>query len=362
MLTNIDNFFKLQNEQFLVPNLEQNMHWQQFQQKIVAKKMLQKKIKITVFAIGIVGFITTMFLIIGNTTNKNINEQIAVTSNPINNKNNNTIIETPNQKQLQSEVTKPIIAKTILPKEIKPITENHITPLATNFYIDLSKAPEIFTIDPNNSNEIICKAGTKITIPAHTVIGNTSNTVTVVVQEYYQYEKTKATSAMLKYSFYEDDKLLGSNEQNEVSINLLTDIVNGKALKLLHNSDIMPEATLKKMQWVTNEKFTVINSLKTDFKINLPAAYNAKTFMSQLSFVNHNAIIAGDIINNSIVFRKVPVGEIVYFTSLGNVNDKYFSCSKKLITGNSTTTELDFIEISKELYNKQIDELGQLGL
>ncbi len=355
----IDELFAKSNETFTIDNSKQNLHWQKMQNAIAAKKVFKAKIKYGIVATFTIVAIAVVSLLKVTPTKKGNAAEIT-NNNPINTSQNTA---TPNttiivKKDSTTTYTVPIAIKKTTPTIIQ---NNAIAQLQTNFYIDLSKAPETFIIDQTKDTTLTCKQGTTITIPANTVVDNNNKTVTVAIQEYYNYQNNTANAGMVKYTFYNTDNILPIANENAVTVKMKTEVANIKNVKVLHSSDAMSDVQFKKMQWVTYEKFTTNNNIKNDFIVQLPKAYNANTFMSQLAFVNHNAIIAGDIINNSIVFRKVPQSETVFFTSIGKVNDKYFSCSKKLTTGTNNIIQLDFIEISEVHYKKQIEELGKLG-
>jgi hypothetical protein len=353
----IDNFFKEKQESFTIDDSKKNMHWQQMQQ-LVAKKQRNTKTKTLVVCVGIFAVFLTLQIWNRPAAKKVYTEkQTAVNSvieqpaEPTNEAINKNTINDNKLENTKSEAAKTAVTATK--------AENSTKQLQPNFYIDLSKAPETFTIDPTKDNTLTGKQGTTILIPSNTVKA-TNNTITVAIQEYYDYQQNTANAGMLKYTFYDGETQLTVSNENNVQV-YLKNLTNTKQLKVMRSSDAMPDAIFKKMQWATNEKFVTVPTAKTNVKVQLPKAYNANTFMSQLAFVNHNTIIAGDIVNNSIEFKNVPIGETVFFTSIGKINDKYFSCSKKIITSNNTNDELNFVEISEELYKKQLDELGKLG-
>ncbi len=382
MQVKIDDFFKEQNDLFQIDETKQNLHWDEMKKHLQSttkpKKLLWKPVAI-IFSLLLL-LSATYFIV-----NKNNNKEIAKL-------NNEAIINVENSETKNNQVQKNKIAQIIIEKKPalqKPaiegkreiIIENKmdlpklihtnasIINKEANFYIDLTKEPEITTIDPTKENTITCKQGTIITIPANNIVSQDGNLinepVTIITQEYYRYDNNgdnnkKANAGMVKYELYKSEEKLQVVDEKMIIIKMQS--VSGKnTFKLFSNNDAIPEKKLLEMNWVSTEKFTADKRLKIDYKITLDKKFDASTFMSQIAFVKENVIMAGDIENNSLLFKNVPIGETVYFMSIGKVDNKFFNCSKKLVTGNTKITEVDFIEISEQLYKKQIEDLGKLG-
>jgi hypothetical protein len=382
MQVNMDDFFKEQNELFQIDDAKQNMHWEQMkQQLLIAPKPAKSIWKPILIASSLLILLSSTYFIINKSSNKEILKS-SKKDNVVINKpevKNSAIVENKQEQvamEKQTEEKKVVVDNkkehTIENKKdlTQALTSNtNIINKEANFYIDLTKEPEINTIDPTKENTITCKQGTTIKIPANSVINElgtiVTEPITIITQEYYRYDNEKenskkANAGMVKYELYKGEERLQAIDERKIIIKMQS--VNGSnTLKYISNNDAIPEKKLLEMNWVSAEKFTADKRPKIEYKITLDKKFDASTFMSQIAFVKENVIMAGDIENNSLLFKNVPIGETVYFMSIGKVDHKYFNCSKKLVTGNTKITEVDFIEISEQMYKKQIDDLGKLG-
>jgi hypothetical protein len=304
------------------------------------------------------------------------NETINTTSNTVPLENTNAPSNTTPKLKEDNATTQPTIngaTKTpnVLTTKNEPLKRptalaNSTINKQANFYIDLTKEPEVFTIDPTKENMVNCKQGSTLTIPANSVIDsdgkNIVDPISITVQEYYRYDgeatTNNASAAMIKYELYKGEERVAVLPSQAVIIKMSNGLQN---FKVLNNEDVLSDKAIQQMTWVSNEKFYADTRKKIDYKITLDNKFNANTFMSEIAFPKEKVIMAGNIENNSIIFSNVPIGETAYFMSIGKINNKYFSCSKKLVTGNTNITVLDFVEISETLYKKQLDELGKLG-
>jgi hypothetical protein len=382
---NIDNFFQEQNEKHTIDTSKQNLHWQQMQVKLGLATPKTKWKPYAMVALIAIAVGTTLYVINSKKDNSVVikKEESTTNENTLAKESSTTnVLLTPNEKNTTTvplisattEVTnttatpKETIKKTTEPTiELKPLTNSTINKQA-QFYIDLTKEPQLFTINPTQEITITCKQGTKITIPANIIVDKNGNKATddisMIVQEYYRYENNSNVNSvdagMIKYEFYKGAEKLVANETTTVAITMIP-VVKGANIKIMNATDAMPETQLMALQWVSAEKFTTDKRQKIDYKITLDKNYDASTFMSQIAFPKEKVVMAGDIVKNSIIFHNVPIGETVYFMSIGKIKDKYFSCSKKLVSGNTNIKEIDFIEISETLYKKQIEDLGKLG-
>lgn len=381
MQVNIDNFFKEQNENLQIDVSKQDLHWQQMQKKLLPNQPKIKSWKSFAITALLLAIITTTIVLINKDTKQENIVQTTLpkpteeknaksTSQPLNKTIQQTPLSTPKSNVIKKSLPAPAQHKTTDPIVNKENTSSTTIQKEAKFYIDLTKEPEIFTINPTKQNAITCKQGTIITIPANIVtkLDGTKVTeeVSVIVQEYYRYDDEgvsidKVNAGMLKYEVYSGNEKLMIQNSKSVDIKLKSVLGIHTALKIISSEDVMPETKLKELNWVSAENFTADKREKIDYRITLDKKYDASRFMSEIAFPKQNVIMAGDIVNNTIIFHNVPIGETVYFMSIGKINDKYFSCSKKLITGNTNITELDFVEISETLYKKQIEELGKLG-
>jgi hypothetical protein len=248
---------------------------------------------------------------------------------------------------------------------VSPINAKATEQQEAGFYIDLSREPQLFEINANSGATIVAKQGTTINIPANAIVDNNgqlkNGTVTIVVQEYYRYnddENTIPSAGMVKYNVYDGDTQYTISNKNQVTVKMKNDVAS---IKLVAADDMVPEKQLQQMTWATNEHFFADNRTKIDYKITLDKKYNANTFMSQLVFTDHKIVIPGNIENNSLLFVNVPVGEQVHFVSFGKTNNRYFSCSKKIITGNTRLNDFDFVEVSETRYNQLLEMYSKLA-
>jgi hypothetical protein len=383
MQMDLDHFFQEQNEQFTIDTSKQNVHWQQMQKQLVVTPTTNRNWKPFAIATILIALSTALFLFINTKKESSSIAQKENTSKQQIPLSNNEAASTESKAMVED---KTITTIPIYPKLSIPITEKQVidpanrsltTPVIATaiiqkkaqFYIDLSKEPEIFELDPSTENTITCKQGTKLTIPANSIVdvhGNTpTEKISFIVQEYYRYDgkiedngNKAATAGMLKYEVYKDGEKLNVVTGKTVVITMHNGLQN---LKVIASEDALSEKQLQQLNWISNERFYTDKRTKIDYKITLDAKYDANTFMSQIAFPKYNALLPGNIENNSLIFTNIPVGENIYFISLGKIGDKYFSCSKKLISGNTSIKEMDFVEISEALYKQQIDMYGKLG-
>lgn len=363
MQVDINEFIAQQQATVQVDTSLQQQHWNRMQQLMHKPN---PKVKYTYAFVATAILVSIISIIVLNITTHKANTQAqalplytaAVITKPL------AVPITTQVYNKQAPSIQYTIPTVIAPAPRTQAANATITKEA-NFYIDLTKAPEVYTQDARRNITIQCKQGTVLHIPASTILRNNvpvQDTVTIIVQEYYRYTANnthKPNAAMLKYSVYYHDTLVNANTTIPATITMASGLTG--RIKLMEHEDVLPENKLLSMQWITSDKYITDKRSKIDYTIALPAQYQAHTFMSQLAFEKDNTIIAGDIVGNTIVFKNIPKGEVVYFMSTGKVKDKYFSCSKKLRTGNTSITQVDFIEISELLYLKQLDDLSKLG-
>jgi hypothetical protein len=389
MQVNLDDFFREQ-EQLLAPDLShQEQHWQQLKTRfpVPAKKPGSGLLKKTAIAVSVAGSCVLLYLFLIQNKKEIPGKQVAATvpakqndskTNQTEWKNTagteqkvsgNNPLQPVNRTGIKNETPKD---KTVSVKEqrtIKKVSSGTLINNEAKFYIDLSKEPEVFPIDPVKENTITCKQGTQLIIPANILTDAGGNTVkeivSVSIQEYYRYDSNQkqkgiANAGMIKYEFFKGTEKLRVTETGAVAI-IMKPVVAGNRIKIIRSEDYIPESTMKTLSWVSREKFTSDKREKLDYQITLDPHFDANSFMSAIAFPDDKVIMAGDLYNNSIIFRNVPLGETAFFISVGKIENKYFHASKKLVTGKATISELDFVEISEALYKKQIDELGKLG-
>jgi hypothetical protein len=363
----LDEFFKEQNEKFIIETSLQKEHWKQLQ-------INQPKKRAAFFAL-LVGI---YWLVQNNKSSTPLSENVSTTTPKTSNEANTNItelhttnnnvtsnIEPKTNTTTPTETKKPsLINKELETKIVNPKTINK----EAQFYIDLSKEPELFSIDPTINNTITCKQGSVISIPANSIVGKNETAmqenVTVIVQEYYRYEgqdnngKIQPTAGMIKYELFKEEQKLKIAIGKAVEIKMKNGLQH---FKIVASDDALTQQEIAAYNWVSNEKFYSDTRIKIDYKITLNENFDAKTFMSQIAFPKYNALLPGNIENNSLLFTNVPVGEPIYFISLGKVGKKYFSCSKKLVSGTTNIKAMDFLEISEAAYHQQLEMFGKLG-
>jgi cytoskeletal protein RodZ len=370
----LDDFFKEQNEKYTVDNSKQTLHWQQLQLQLNQPIKKRTKYKFLGIAALIAILLCVGFYFAKNTNTINYNNTTAKKESS--SVENNTSTDLP--KTINDTTT--LINSTKIPTnkivKTEPITNEKavkkIAPQIINkeaqFYIDLSKEPEIFSINPTITNSLTCKQGSIITIPANSIVGKNEyaikENVTVIVQEYYRYEeqnnnqKVLPTAGMLKYEIFQEEQKLKIASGKTVDIKMKNGLQH---FKIVASDDALTPQEITEYNWISNEKFYTDSRSKIDYKITLNENFDAKTFMSQIAFPKYNALLPGNIENNSLLFTNVPVGETIYFISLGKVGKKYFSCSKKLVSGTTNIKAMDFLEISESIYHQQLEMYSKLG-
>lgn len=366
MEQNIDDFFTTKNTERQIDTSNQQQHWNQLQLPKV-KAIPYKAFAAVALLVSIIGYI----LCYNNTNNK---QTIATTPTTTLQPNiAATLIPTTDTTAALATINNNTITTKVPPKAPnllvqKPILTTTETNAAT-FYIDLTKAPEVFTIDPNIENAITCSQGGKLLIPASSIVNDSgqlaTTPITLTVQEYYQYSNaanpTTITAGMIKYKLYNTTEELYLQPNKTITILMNKQLQTNIAYTLVNDTDALNDKKINELQWVSNEKFVSDNRQKIDYIITMQQPYKAATFMSQIAFEKNKELLPGNIINNSVVFGSIPKGESIYFISMGKVGDKYFYCNKKIITGTTTLKSIDFIEISKEFYTQKIELFNKLS-
>jgi hypothetical protein len=389
MQVNIDDFFKEQNEAFKAPTQMQQQHWagmQQLLQPPVVKPSVMPKL--------IAAFVTIAAIVAGIyywPQKEKASQDMAATTT-IENKSTEpmaTVVQpqdtivvikpstSPTPAIKNEQITQKNITIPTTPVEKKPITKKTITP---NFYIQLSKAPQVFTIDPSKENTLTCKEGTLIKIPANILVTKNGQLATgeisFIVQEYYRYDDLAAGSleqlnenkngktasaGMVKFDAFKNDEKLNIALGKSIQIKMKPELGKNIPSTTVIAEEGLSEKSITELGWISSEQFLTDSREKTDLVIELNKKFNAATFMSQIAFTNIKAIMPGNIENNKLIFQNIPLGEEVYFISLGKIKDKYFSCVKKLTTSKTPITTIDYVETTAEEFKKQLAVLNQLG-
>jgi hypothetical protein len=391
MQVNIDDFFKEQNEAFKAPTQLQQQHWSGMQQllqpPVVKPSVMPKLIAAVVLVVAIVTGIYYW-------TQKTKAPQEVATTTPIENKPTAPMVATVMSPKDTTVVIKPTKTPAPAPKKeiatpknitapttpvgAKPITKKTITP---NFYIQLSKAPQIFTIDPTKDNTLTCKEGTVIKIPANILVNAkgqlTTGEISFIVQEYYRYDDLAAgsleqlnenkkgkiaTAGMVKFDAFQNDEKLTIAQGKSLQIKMKPELDKNIPTTTVVAEEGLSEKSITELGWISSEQFITDSREKIDLIIELDQKFNASTFMSQIAFTNIKAIMPGNIEKNKLIFQNVPLGENIYFISLGKIKDKYFSCVKKLTTSKQPITNIDYVETTAEQFRKQLAVLNQLGI
>ena len=384
MLVDINDFFREASEKVTIPTQNQQVHWLQMQQLLqpTAVPIVTKSYKLYYVVAATIATIICFILVLNKpkqiakptyaptniTTVKT--EQPTVTPLPI--------ITTP---AATNTVIQPIIATKPPNKIINTTTTNKASSITqatqsvinkqANFYIDLTKAPELFTANANETINLHCKQGTVLHIPANEVIDAQGKAiqgdVNIVVQEYYRYDSAPTvapqtpSAGMLKYEIYQGTTKVQIQNPDAVTIIMKAVIKGASTLKVMNANDALTPSQIRQMQWVTNDKFVADSRTKVDYIITINKPIDASKFVSYLVFEKDKAILAGDIMGNNLQFNQVPTGETVYFVSFGKMNNHYFNCSKRLVTGNKNITEVNYIEITETAYSLLVQEFANLG-
>jgi hypothetical protein len=353
-MQHIDDFFKDTNQHFILENVDAKNSWNQLK----AHQLFLKKKKFQKLALVLFLALSALFTFIFINNKKTNTSQIAVV-NEIKNQSadanilsiENKPTDKPNEAIIGSKNTS---SNSTVNNESK----NNIVLDNTSFYIDLSKEPEIFSLNNSEKNIITTKGGATIQIQTNALKTNEiAQNITMTVQEYY---KKESNTGMIKYHFYKNDTLLNLETNNAITVQF-PNTANQKQIIFYNQADNISDAILQKMQWASTEKFLTDNSNKVNYKITMPKQYNAQTFLSVLAFVNQKVLVAGDVDKNSIVFKNIPIGEPVYFISIGRAANSYFICNKKLITSNTEIKSLNFLETSQDFYTRKYEELSALS-
>ncbi len=362
-MQSIDQFFKEKSNALELPNSQLDAQWQQAAKQLAAKNKIAKAKKIVMFsgvAAVVIGVSIVFWPSAKNSTVVQANSQ-ALTNETVPKAvkisadkaiKPSSIIST--KAPTASQENKPATSTTVIPAP-QAITLNK----QTNFYVDLSKEPEVFTVKPNESAEFTTKAGATIKIPAAALSNTDQNAaLTLTVQEYYD---KKGNAAMVKYHFYQNEKLVKTINEKQITVTLPNTIGNGTEVVFYNQDDNIKDELMEQIQFVSTEKFMTNSNSKINYKITLPAEYNAATFTSILAFAKDKVAIPGDVVGNSISFKNIPKGEEVYFISIGKANSRYFICNKKLLTTSNEITDLHFLEISELYYSKKLSEIATLN-
>ncbi len=389
MQVNIDDFFKEQNEVFKAPTQLQQQHWsgmQQLLQPPAVKPAIMPKL-IAAFVV-IAAIIAGIYYWQQNTkTSKEVATTAPVANIPaepvttVVKPKDITVVITPTPvlpAKKESITEKKVTLPTPPSVKVKPITKKTITP---NFYIQLSKAPQIFTIDPTKDNTLTCKEGTIIKIPAHILVNTNGQPiaaeVSFIVQEYYRYDDLAAagleqlsenkkgkiaTAGMVKFDAFLGDEKLSIASGKSLQIKMKPELGKNIPATTIVADEGLSEKSINELGWISSEQFITDNREKIDLVIELDQKFNASTFMSQIAFTNIKAIMPGNIEKNKLIFQNVPLGEDIYFISLGKIKEKYFSCVKKFTTSKQPITNIDFVETTAEQFKKQLEVLNQLNV
>jgi hypothetical protein len=369
----IDKLYQQKLQEHTISNDNVSIHWNQMQQQM-RKALYKKRLLRWCAALSFISAGVAIALSISVSSKKNLvpTATSAIPKEPAQNNTTETVsiakpyvqtVAVNPPTKLAAQATSSIGSNSISNTNIASSTYAKEQQEA-GFYIDLSKEPQLFEIDATEGATLTCKQGTTIIIPANAIVNRNGvakqGKVTIVVQEYYRYagdSSAQPTAGMVKYNVYDGDEQYEINSKSQVSVKMKNDV---SKIKLVNAENMVPEKQLQQMTWATNEHFFSDSRSKIDYSISLDKKYNASTFMSQLVFTNRNIVIPGNIENNALSFQKIPIGELVHFVSFGKVNNRYFSCSKKLVTGNTSLSDIDFVEVSETYYNQLLDMYTKL--
>jgi hypothetical protein len=253
-------------------------------------------------------------------------------------------------------------------------------------YIQLSKSPQMFTVEAGADTVLKCAEGTRVKIPANVFTDHNGQRITgsinLIVQEYYRYDnsnglpvavkdgKKQITAGMVKVDAYRADEKLKIEPGQSIEIQMhpaidksyknKNAVVTGDLLPAAAQPETLTTKTISTLGWISEHSAENDARPRTNLVVRFDKQYNPQKFISQLAFTNIQAVMPGYIDGNEITFSNVPVGETVFLVSLGTVDNKHLSCIKKIVIGKDTVADLRFTETSAEKYKQQSELLGSL--
>jgi hypothetical protein len=396
----LDQFFQDKEHQ-REPDLGQmQQHWQQMQQLLAAPppavapvgKGLLAKCVLGLLGVGVVaGALWWLSAVKSNTpaSAANYNTVAQETATPFIQNN------PPTPGPVETPVLPAPVAKSVAPQEAdkKDIDKKERkTPVAKpakaaqtdaesfdDFYIQLSRAPQMFTVNTAADTLLRCAEGSRVIIPANVFVdanGQKANgPISVIVQEYCRYDKTagrakEITASMVKVEAYKGEEHLRIQPGQSIEIQMhpaidKSNLERNRAANS-HNGDLMPAPatlttkTISTLGWISEHNAANDKRPRTNLVVRFQKEHDPQKFISQLAFTELGAVMPGYIEGREITFSNVPVGETVFLVSLGTVNGKHLCCIKKIIIGQSVVTDIRFTETSAEKFRQQSELLGSL--